>query len=182
MFVLSNQSDMKQQDLPTTLAKLFKELLSTLGSLDEQQINDIPFEGSWTAAQVGEHLSKSYDVIGALKTQAAPAERPADEKLETLKAMFLNRDVKMKSPAFILPSEKPINRELLIKDLTAKTNSILHFVETEDLSLSCPAVNFPGFGYLTRIEWLYFISFHTQRHLHQLRNIYKIITPKKILQ
>jgi hypothetical protein len=169
-----------KQELQPTLERLFNELLSTLGSLDEKQINTVPFDCSWTAAQVGEHLSKSYEVIEALKVQAAPTERPADEKVETLKAMFLNRDVKMKSPDFILPSEKSISPELLIKDLTTKTNSIIQFLKTEDLSLACPAINFPGFGHLTRMEWLCFISYHTERHLYQLRNIYNIITTKNL--
>ncbi|TMI65299.1 MAG: DUF1569 domain-containing protein [Bacteroidetes bacterium] len=169
-----------KQELQPALKKSFNELLSILGSLDEKQINAVPFEGSWTAAQVAEHLSRSYEIIEALKVQAATTERPADEKVETLKAMFLNRDVKMKSPAFILPSEKPINRELLIKDLTIKTNNIIQFLNTEDLSLSCPAINFPGFGHLTRMEWLCFISYHTERHLYQLRNIYNLITTKNL--
>jgi hypothetical protein len=35
----------------------------------------------------------------------------------------------------------------------------------------CMEFDFPGFGHLTRYEWLKFIVFHTQRHIHQLKQI-----------
>ena len=63
-----------------------KELIYVLSSFDEEQINKIPFEGSWNAAQVAEHLRKSYDVVGAMISgKTKPAERPPDQKVKQIR-------------------------------------------------------------------------------------------------
>ena len=69
-----------KQDLQIRLEKLFAELLSTVKSMNAEQFNSVPFEGSWSAAQVAEHLSKSYDLIEALATSSTKTERLVDEK------------------------------------------------------------------------------------------------------
>lgn len=48
-----------------------------------------------------------------------------------------------------------------------------HAVTTLDLTKTCLAFELPVFGYLTRLEAIYFVIYHTQRHLHQLKNIYQ---------
>ncbi len=46
-------------------------------------------------------------------------------------------------------------------------------METMDLSKTCLAFELPVLGFLTRLEAIYFILFHTQRHIQQLKNIYQ---------
>ena len=45
-----------------------------------------------------------------------------------------------------------------------------------DLSATCLDFEMPGIGALTRLEWLWFYVWHTQRHLRQVKNIYAAIT------
>lgn len=43
------------------------ELISILSSFSDADINKKPVETAWSAAQVGEHLYKSYGVVDILK-------------------------------------------------------------------------------------------------------------------
>ena len=47
---------METQELQSDVNKTFTELAEIISSFNEDQINLIPFEGSWTAGQVGEHI------------------------------------------------------------------------------------------------------------------------------
>lgn len=149
-----------------------KELLQALASFDEEQINKIPFEGSWTAGQVAEHILKSASgAVAMLNGDTKPAGRPAEEKVGALRDLFLNFETKMSSPDFVLPADPEHNKEELISALQRTMQDASLAAATKDLSGICVGFEFPGFGELTRLEWLSFMLFHTQRHTRQLKNI-----------
>ena len=163
------------QDIKTDLENAFGTLTSLLDDLSEDQLNIVPFEGSWTAGQVADHLQQSYSIIKMMHGNTIATERAVLEKVDSLKSIFLNFDKKLKSPDFIIPSNEPFIKVELLGKLKAKAHKITQFAQAEDLSLTCTDYEFPGFGAMTRIEWLHFIVFHTQRHTHQLRNIIKAL-------
>ena len=72
------------------------ELIQLISSSGEEELNEIPFEGSWSAAQVAEHLLKSYAIVDMLNAPQTKTERSADEKVELLKSVFLNFNTKVK--------------------------------------------------------------------------------------
>jgi len=149
----------------------FEELTQLLDGLDQQQLNNTPFEGSWTAAQLGDHLFQSYEVVDALNGNVKTTNRPIDHKAEDLEDLFLNFDIKMESPDFILPFDGILDKKELMHGLNCRTKAILASAEKNDLSPTCMDFEFPGFGKLTRFEMLTFVLVHTKRHVHQLRNI-----------
>ena len=147
------------------------ELIQLLSSLSEAELNTRPFENSWTSAQVGEHLLKSYGVAQILEAPVKPTERPADEKIETIKEIMLNFDTKMNAPEFIIPSAESIDKAKLLNSLQRVSSKIQSVAENLDLSETCTGFALPGIGELTRLEWLHFILYHTQRHIRQLKTI-----------
>ncbi|MEN7550616.1 DinB family protein [Rapidithrix thailandica] len=156
-----------------------QELLQILSSLSEKQLNTVPFEGSWTAGQVGEHLLKSYGVAEVLNGKVKPTERPIDEKVEEVKTLFLNFDIKMDSPEAIVPSEGLLEKAPMIASLETRIRQIQVVLEEADLSVTCLDFAIPEYGAFTRLEWIYFNVFHTQRHVHQLKNIVKELNRAK---
>lgn len=158
------------------------KLLQGISDFPAEKFNTIPFEGSWTAAQVSDHILIS--VVGVLEllfTGTRPTTRQADEKVEAIKTMFLDFTIKMQSPDFVLPRNTPIEKGQMLsawKDLKTK---ITEAINTLDLSATCTAFELPGFGEFTRLEWLWFAICHTQRHTHQLKNIYEILISEKQL-
>lgn len=150
------------------------ELLKTINSFTEESFNKVPFEGSWTAGQVCDHLYQSDS--GALMTldgKTAPTERDPKDHIDALKGIFLNFEEKYQSPEFILPSGGPHNREKYAKDFKETFEGLIKFAETEDLSLTCADFPFPGIGELTRFEWLSFACYHSIRHIRQMKNIHE---------
>lgn len=166
-------------DLEKNLRHEFDELQRMLASLDEEQINTVPFAGSWTPAQLGDHLSRAYNVSELLKSNTEPTTRRIDQKEQLIKDVFLNEKEKYKSPEFIEPSNVKINRGKLLHDLKTKTENILQFIPENDLGLTCKFTELPFFGYMTRLEWMYMLQYHTHRHNRQLKNMLGHI-PQKV--
>jgi len=157
----------------TELRATSNSLITLLSSFDREKFNAIPFQGSWTAAQIGDHLLKSYAVVDALNGKVKETIRPADEKVQRLKDLFLNFEVKMQSHEFILPSEKRVDKEALLSSLEHRISQLIKITETDDLSMICLDFVIPGLGEMTRLEWVNFMIFHTQRHIHQLAVIHQ---------
>jgi hypothetical protein len=165
----------------TDLAATFTELLDNLSPLSEQQMNQIPFEGSWTAGQVGHHLLRSYGVGQVIGGRTMPTERPVDEKAAIIGSVFLDFSHKLKSPDFILPSTGHIYKEKLLQGLQSRMNETIAIAGQKDLSLTCTDFEIPGMGAMTGYEWLYFMYCHTQRHIHQLKNIVQTLNTRVAL-
>jgi hypothetical protein len=164
------------KELVTSFDETANELEQLLSVLSEQQINAIAFEGCWTPGQVAQHLVMSNSgfaeiINGAVKeTEGEP-----DELVETIKREFLDFSIKMESPDFVVPPNIIYRKEELMRSLEDIRRSIRHAIQTLDLTKTCTFFELPGYGYLTRLEAIYFVIYHTKRHIHQLKNISKKI-------
>ncbi len=161
-----------KNNVPAGIMQTKKDLLQALNSFNDENINTVPFEGSWTGGQVAEHILKSASgVLEALNAAVKPTERDPEEHVKQLADIFLNFDIKMKSPDFVLPSNDLKNRDLLIQSLEETFDGIKEVAETKDLTVTCTTFAMPVLGELTRIEFIEFTIVHTKRHTHQLKNI-----------
>lgn len=167
---------MTQQEIITSFQQETRELLRLLFSLEEDELNKVPFEGSWTAAQVGDHLLKSYGVAETINGTTGPTQRAADEKLGPIRELFLNFDIKFESPDFIVPSAGPIAKKALLDGLKEKLEQIQAVISRESMAETCLDFELPGSGTLTRLEWIGFVAVHTRRHNHQLKKIIKFLS------
>ncbi len=163
---------MKKDKLSAELQAAFARLLSLLEAIDVPTLNRVPFTGSWEASQVGDHLLKSYDVVGCLTGHTAHTQRDPEASVAPLSEAFLNFDIKMESPDFILPNTDEISKEHLLDGLRARMASIIGFADSDaDMTLICLDFELPTLGTLTRIEWLNFVYVHTTMHNYQLEGI-----------
>ena len=161
-----------QENLKMEIEKAVKELRENLIAVPQNQLNEIPFEGSWTAAQVVDHILKSQKgVVQVVHGRTSKTSRDPAEKIQQLNEIFLDFTTRMKSPEFIKPSSDPLNKQDLLSRIDTIGNQIQRAVTELDLSLTCTDFEFPGMAALTRLEWLNFFVVHTVRHNHQLKNI-----------
>lgn len=144
-------------------------LLKTLNSLSEEQLNFYPTKG-WSAAQIGEHLLKSYTSVKTLNGNTKKTARQIDQKVEPVKTLFTDFSIKMDSPTAILPSDEKISKNDLIDNLEDRIEQIKEVIQNKDLSLTCIDFSIPEYGEFTRLEWIWFNIYHTQRHVAQLEN------------
>lgn len=148
-----------------------QDLLKIISSFNENIFNKVPFEGSWTAAQVADHVSKSLSgAAKALYGEVWPTQRKPDEHVEKLRSVFLNFEFKMQSPEFILPAKQKLEKAEVYQRLKEVTDTISKATKTLDLSFTS-TIPFPKLPELTRYEWVSFSVFHTQRHIRQLKKI-----------
>jgi hypothetical protein len=155
--------------LSEEIRKTHEEFISHISELTNEELNTIPFAGSWTAGQVADHILKSTDGVPDNRTEQVS--RPPDQQVEAIKTTFLDFTIKFQSPEFVIPAPGPFETDVIIAELERIKRQNVAIALTKDLSGLCTEFDFPGFGHLTRYEWLKFIVFHTQRHIHQLKQI-----------
>ncbi|MGZ8517032.1 MAG: hypothetical protein ACXWWD_06770, partial [Chitinophagaceae bacterium] len=134
----------------------------------------------WTAAQVSDHILKSVSgILELLYTNTKQTTRKPNEKAAAARSIFLEFTTKMKSPDFILPGSQPIEKDKIMPAPENTMTKIIEAMNKLDVSAKCTAFELPGSGEFTRTEWLWFAIYHTQRHTHQLKTIYKTVVNKK---
>ena len=164
---------MEKDELITDIEQTINWLTKTI---DPETYNLVPFEGSWTAGQVVEHII----IVGTgfnhlLNSPAEPTTRQVDAQVERIKTMFLDINQKSVAGASVTPVLGNYDMQQHLIKLDAIKSSIIKAVDTLDMSMTCMGFDIPTFGNLTRLEAVYFFLFHTKRHVNQLENIVKIL-------
>lgn len=163
---------MNKNEIVKELESTVTEFQQLISSFDEQQLNVVPFEGSWTPAQVARHICMANSGLAdALNGPVKDTDRAADQSVKEFERIMLDFTTKMNSPAFILPEMKVYDKERLINTLEDIKTDVGKAVTDLDLTKTCLAFELPGLGQVTRLEAVYFMIYHTQRHAHQLKNI-----------
>jgi len=157
----------------TRLDGTFEELVNLVSPVDEDGMNLLPFPGSWTVAQLATHVTKSNNAIAqALDMEGTRATRPADQRVEQLRAMFLDFSTRFQSPDFITPEDRLYQREAVIRDLRG---SIVRLKEKRSQADLAEVISLKVFSEISKLELLYFVLFHTQRHIRQLKNLIRCV-------
>ena len=163
-------------DIITEFESAQSGLTAALNGFTENNFNIIPFEGSWSAGQVAEHLLKANSgAVDTLKGKTKEAARKPDENEDMIRSIFLDFGTKMQSPEAILPSSEPKEQEDMITKHIRTGDALRKIVTAEDLKLLCTDFSLPNMGELTMYEWICFVNCHTKRHTHQLNNILKLL-------
>lgn len=148
------------------------ETVQLLSSFEPDEINKVPFEGSWTAAQAAQHLFLSQkDMDKLLLTQTLEVNRPADANAENLKSIFLNFDQKFKSPDFIDPEDKIYDKSELIKSLQDVESKLVKAAQDANLTQEAPLPPGHPLQGNSKLEIIYFTTYHAMRHNRQITNI-----------
>ena len=166
------------QSLREELQATKATLAGLIQSIDEKDIDIVPFEDSWTAGQLLEHIDKAVSP-GVLHGNTQTTSRQADEKVAQVEKIFLDFNTKFKSPEFIEPVEKVHDKSVLLQSLTKKFDELAEAAASMDLQQECLDFEVPGMGRFTRLEWIAFYMIHTRRHIHQLKHILKVLNEKK---
>jgi len=169
--------NLSKQELAAQAKQTSTALLDTLASFNDEQFNIQPSYGGWTAGQVAEHLLLSGGVAEAIHGNTRPTtDRQPDAHCAMIAGIFLDFSTKLKSPDFIIPSDGDHNKQEMFDKTTLVWKKIGEGIGTLDLSVTCTDFEMPTVGYLTRLEWLWFYVWHSQRHLRQLNNIRAAVT------
>jgi len=147
-----------------------------MAAVDEERINTIPFDGSWTAPQLLRHVSKSMQGMAkAMQMEAKPANRNPEERIEGLKNVFLDFSRKLTQPDFLIPENQVYKKQPAIDELKKSFNEFKANASRANLN---ELVEGLPLGPITKLEIIHFVLYHTQRHLHQMKNICAVLNRK----
>lgn len=166
------QATLTKGEMLHELQDILNSFIHEFETIDKKEVNKVPFAGSWTAAQVAEHVNLSAS--GFADMMQGPTEdtnRPADAMVDQLRSMFGNMEIKMQSPDFVVPEDKQYDKGEKLKQLEDTKDQLFNAAATLDLDKTCTAFALPQMGYLTRRECVAFAAYHTKRHIHQLKKI-----------
>ncbi|MDQ3290265.1 MAG: DinB family protein [Bacteroidota bacterium] len=158
--------------LETELDDTIENLAQFVSKLQPEELNKPPMAGNWTAGQIVRHIIKVNS--GFLKILNGPtqeSDRNPEVKVNSIKANLLDFTIKRQAGDFVAPEIKTYQKEELLKGLEKTRIAIKEVIQKLDLSQTCIAFEVPVFGYLTRLEALHFVIYHTQRHTQQLNNL-----------
>jgi len=145
------------------------QITDLMSAVDEDKVNTIPYEGSWTAPQLLRHVTKSINGMAkAMHMDAKPAERNPGERIEELKKIFLDFSKKLTQPDFIVPEERIYEKQSSIEELNKSFNQFKEIAGSANLN---DLVEGLPLGPITKLEIIHFVLYHTQRHLHQMKKI-----------
>lgn len=162
---------MNIQQLKEQLRQTPDTLDNIISAFTPATFNQTTTASAWTAGQVADHLIKACNMTALLEGNVKPTDRDPDALSEDIAGLFLNFDIKMEAPDFIVPGSGPFDPQQSSRALNNIWLALRHKADELDLSLLCLDFELPGTGALTRQEWLSFGIVHTQRHIRQLRNI-----------
>ena len=166
----------KKEAISAAINITINDLSLLLSSFNEQQINVVPFAGSWTAGQLSKHvLMSNFGFIEIMNGSYKETQRQPDEMVQKIKSDFLDFSTKGQSADNLKPPLIDYNKNELLINLETFKENINQVIENSHLTKTCTAFELPIYGFLTRWEALHFILYHTQRHIHQLENILKKI-------
>ena len=165
-----------KNEIIAAIASAVSELTDLMSSVEDDKINLVPYEGSWTAPQLLRHVTKSISGMAkAMPMDAKPTDRNPGKRIDELKTVFLDFSKKLNSPEFIVPEEGIYDKRTSIDDLN---KSFKQFKEnTKHVNLNELVEGLP-LGPITKLELIHFTLFHTQRHLHQMKKICKALEEK----
>lgn len=168
-------------ELIAELDRTFNELVKLTSAIEDDEINRIPFEGSWTTGQVVMHLIKSITSLNKLiNDKVEDTAKNIPDKTGEIKAVMLNFTNKFKSPDFIVPEKNKYEKKELSFKLESITDKFVQSVRSLDLTKTCTLFELPGVGNITRREASWFVNYHTRRHIHQLKRIFAVLKGNKL--
>jgi hypothetical protein len=169
-----NVKPLMQEELINEIGTFHQDLNRTLSRFSDETLNTVPFEESWTAGQVTEHIIKSqlYIIAQLSEGPVSTADRLYDQEVNTMQEIFRDKESKAKTDESIAPGPPTHDLKKLLETLQKQKEQQIKIIKTRKLEEFISMLEFPGIGHLSRYEWMHMMKEHGQRHRRQIDNIY----------
>ncbi|HVA98165.1 MAG TPA: DinB family protein [Bacteroidia bacterium] len=133
---------------------------------------------NWSILQILEHICKTDKVVIDLIEKPSDKISETEEILGTKKLTKLvveARAFKVKAPEILLPIGTISNVNDFEKLFLSQRNLLKKKIESGKIIIDNRIHKHPYLGEMTIIDWLNFIVNHTQRHLEQIKDLFREI-------
>lgn len=155
------------------LDKNTETVVSLAKSCTPDQLNKKP-ANDWSIAQVLEHICMTE--LSVCKRISKPSDKVneaatiyGNQKMEKILVGY--RDRKVLAPDFLEPKGKITTIEEFEKIFTAQRNRLKDDLSSGRLVIDNKVYLHPRLGEMTISDWLFFLIYHTQRHLEQIKDL-----------
>lgn len=153
--------------------KTRKQLLESIETLTDEQLNKKLSIEQWSIIQVLEHLYLMEAKLVKLMTRVL-AEGESHSVSDKPIHLALDRSQKFNSPKHFEPSDQFLTKQEMLDKLSQSRKALIEFVEqTKGLNLEGKGFLHPIFGQINIKQWIPFIGIHEQRHSEQIAEIKK---------
>lgn len=168
------------------LDRVHEKLLATVAPLDEVLFAKSPATGSWSVAQIIQHLALVEDRV--IKDLAKEVARPP-RKVSLVRrfvptSIVSSRLVRVKAPQAVNPETKPRPSDVdqvpgkadAIANFNRARNDLKHLCETHGNNRFRKIVfKHPFLGEIDGVATVSFVGYHEQRHYKQIREVLKTL-------
>lgn len=149
-----------------------RNLLEILSNIPERNFNKKPESGGWTVGMAAEHLIKvEYGTLKLFSGSVDSTDRNPEQKVEEIEKRFLDFETSMTAYGPIVPDKEPKDKTKVLEKLQDIRQKLTGLIEIQNLAETINGFEHPLFGYLTRVEWIYFNIYHSKRHSNQMERI-----------
>lgn len=149
-----------------------KNLLEILSDIPEGNFNKKPELGGWTVGMTAEHLIKvEFGILKLFSGSVDSTDRNPEQKIEEIEKRFLDFETSMTAYGPIVPDKEPKDKTKVLGKLQDIRQKLTGLIEIQNLAETIKGFEHPLFGYLTRVEWIYFNIYHSKRHINQMERI-----------
>ena len=145
-----------------------EEVLLSVSSLSDEQLNKVVEKERWTIMQVLDHLFlMEQSVVHVISDQLANgiAKTTSEKPIQ----FTTDRSTKVDAPSFVIPSKDFITLDEMKTKLFASREALLNVVNSADQKrLEQRTYPHPAFGDLSLNQWIPFVGLHEKRHLAQI--------------
>ncbi|MCM3389638.1 DinB family protein [Ureibacillus chungkukjangi] len=157
------------------LHKVRAEILESVSDLTDDQLNQVIEEGSWSIAQVLEHLYLMEENAVRLISHSLTLdefEAPGTFPLHVV----ADRTKKINAPEFLMPANNFQTLDELKQKLATSRASLEKISqETSEEDLNQKTFAHRRFGVLTLNQWISLVGYHEQRHVGQIEDVKKAL-------
>jgi len=155
--------------IKTDLENNTQFLKNTIADIPEKILLQEPGPDQWSIHTILDHLRVTDKGVYRLcKTEATPTDRSPMLIINQMKEKFKNRDVKLPAPKTVLPYYDGKSKDELILELEEIRSLMIDQGEALGWHEVLDGFPHPITGTMTRLEWLYFSIYHTERHILQI--------------
>ncbi|MFC7687945.1 DinB family protein [Ureibacillus sp. GCM10028918] len=161
------------------LHRIREEIMKSVQTLTDDQLNTVVTEGTWSIAQVLEHLYMMEVNVVRLIQLALSKEDEFEAPGSFPLSVIADRSIKISAPEYLIPSSNFQTLHELKEKLSASRASIEKVLqEHSEEELNQKTFAHRRFGVLSLNQWIALIGYHEQRHIGQIEEIKQALINK----
>jgi hypothetical protein len=163
----------EKSNILSELASSTEKLTETISRFPSAKLHDKANPETWSAAEVVEHIVALETLVNEILMGATEVatDNPQKDMTELIKNIFGDFDRKLKAFGQINPKDNSKDKADLIYMFQKSRQTLTEIINNNDLSRRCTGFTHHAFGNLTRLEWIYLLIYHTERHIQQIERM-----------